>query len=289
MLALDLAQETHASLRYLQAFKATYPAERRLNQRIGGLFDKVITETVRELERVGRVPGDTLLQKIVTGAFDVHGPAISGALSEGALDQAQSSRIRLLQEAGLYAQFRDRVELPNQTYDLIKNHSFEASQYTLTRMRDDVMGNLAKSYEEGLGIDDAANRLRDKFQGMRDYELERIARTEIQSGQNMGAYETEREFHINYHMWWSADDDRVRDGTTSDADHTYMHGQIVRVGEPFSNGLLYPGDMSGPIEEWINCRCRIVPFLMPEGMMAPNADFFYEEDLVPIPVEPEPV
>jgi len=57
----------------------------------------------------------------------------------------------------------------------------------------------------------------------------------------------------------------------------------VRVGEPFSNGLYYPGDRSGgdgTIREWINCRCRLVPFLMPEGKMAPiGKNWFYEGDL----------
>ena len=282
MLALDLAQETHASLRYLQACKRALPAEIRLNRRTNTLFNKVITATLTELKRTGQVPGDASVIRGITSAFDQYGPKIIEEIAKETVRQAQQGRDRTLQEAGLYTILRDKVPLPDHTYNLIKNRAFEASAQTLTRMRGDVMEVLAQSYREGHGIDKAANLLKDKFVSMRDYELVRIARTEINSGQNQGAYETEREFHINYHMWWSADDDRVRDGTTSDADHTYMHGQIVRVGEPFSNGLLYPGDMSGPIEEWINCRCRLVPFIMPEGFTAPPQEFFYEEDLIPV-------
>lgn len=277
-----MAQETHATLRYLQACKRALPAEIRLNRRTNTLFNKVITATLTELKRIGRVPGDASVVRGITSAFDQYGPKIIEEIAKETVRQAQQGRDRTLQEAGLYTILRDKVPLPDQTYNLIKNRAFEASAQTLTRMRGDVMEVLAQSYREGHGIDKAANLLKDKFVSMRDYELVRIARTEINSGQNQGAYETEREFHINYHMWWSADDDRVRDGTTSDADHTYMHGQIVRVGDPFSNGLLYPGDMSGPIEEWINCRCRLVPFLMPEGFTAPAQRFFYEEDLIPI-------
>lgn len=279
---VEMAQETHATLRYLQACKRALPAEIRLNRRTNTLFNKVITATLTELKRIGRVPGDASVVLGITSAFDKYGPKIIEEIAKETIRQAQQGRDRTLQEAGLYTILRDKVPLPDHTYNLIKNRAFEASAQTLTRMRGDVMEVLAQSYREGHGIDKAANLLKDKFVSMRDYELVRIARTEINSGQNQGAYETEREFHINYHMWWSADDDRVRDGTTSDADHTYMHGQIVRVGEPFSNGLLYPGDMSGPIDEWINCRCRLVPFLMPEGFTAPAQGYFYEEDLIPV-------
>lgn len=279
---VEMAQETHATLRYLQACKRALPAEIRLNRRTNTLFNKVITATLTELKRIGRVPGDASVVLGITSAFDQYGPKIIEEITKETIRQAQQGRDRTLQEAGLYTILRDKVPLPDHTYNLIKNRAFEASAQTLTRMRSDVMEVLAQSYREGHGIDKAANLLKDKFVSMRDYELVRIARTEINSGQNQGAYETEREFHINYHMWWSADDDRVRDGTTSDADHTYMHGQIVRVGEPFSNGLLYPGDMSGPIDEWINCRCRLVPFLMPEGFTAPAQGYFYEEDLIPV-------
>ena len=282
MMIVEMAQETHATLRYLQACKRALPAEIRLNRRTNTLFNKVITATLTELKRIGRVPGDASVVLGITSAFDKYGPKIIEEIAKETIRQAQQGRDRTLQEAGLYTILRDKVPLPDHTYNLIKNRAFEASAQTLTRMRGDVMEVLAQSYREGHGIDKAANLLKDKFVSMRDYELVRIARTEINSGQNQGAYETEREFHINYHMWWSADDDRVRDGTTSDADHTYMHGQIVRVGEPFSNGLLYPGDMSGPIDEWINCRCRLVPFLMPEGFTAPAQGYFYEEDLIPV-------
>jgi len=115
---------------------------------------------------------------------------------------------------------------------------------------------------------------------MQDYELRRVARTEINSFQNEGAYLTEQELGVRYHMWYTALDERVR------GSHSNMHGEIVRVGEPFSNGLYYPGDRSGgqgTIKEWINCRCRTVPFLMPEGKMAPpGASYFRESDLIEI-------
>jgi hypothetical protein len=53
-------------------------------------------------------------------------------------------------------------------------------------------------------------------------------------------------------VWFSMEDDRVR------PTHAAANGQSVPVGEKFTVGgheMDHPGDMSAPIEEWINCRC----------------------------------
>lgn len=159
----------------------------------------------------------------------------------------------------------------------LKKKTFEASQRTLERLVGRVMENLDESYQQGLGIKDAADKLEEVFESMEDYELVRVARTEINQAQNYGAMLTEQELGVEYHQWWTAEDERVRDT------HIEMHGQIVRVGDEFSNGLVRPGDTNGELEEFINCRCRVVPFLMPEGMTAPpGANYFYEDDLIEI-------
>ena len=53
--------------------------------------------------------------------------------------------------------------------------------------------------------------------------------------------------------WVTMEDDRVRESHDECAD-----AGAVRLGKPFPNGLLYPGDPSGPIEETANCRCVLV-------------------------------
>jgi len=167
----------------------------------------------------------------------------------------------------------------------IKEKTFVASQHTLDRMIGDIMFNLSESYQEGLGIVKAADNLKEVFESMEKYELERIARTEINGAQNEGSYLTERELELEYHQWWTAQDSRVRGTDPKDtADHVYMHGQIVKVGEPFSNGLMYPLDFGSGVDlsEIINCRCREVPFLVPEGFRAPDMEYFYEWDLIKI-------
>jgi len=154
-------------------------------------------------------------------------------------------------------------------------HAFDASSKTLARLRGDVMETLRQSQAAGEGIKKAAARLRKQFVNMRDYELRRIARTEIGGAQGKASFEEKRRAGVEYHQWITARDSRVRDI------HEYLDGQIVRVGDTFSNGLRHPRDRAGDIEDWINCRCDSVPFIMPRGKMPPpGASYFYESDLV---------
>lgn len=51
--------------------------------------------------------------------------------------------------------------------------------------------------------------------------------------------------------WVTVQDERVRDS------HAALHGAVIPVDEPFGNGLMFPGDPSGPPEEVYNCRCTL--------------------------------
>ncbi len=55
--------------------------------------------------------------------------------------------------------------------------------------------------------------------------------------------------------WDTQQDNRVRES------HEPMNGQVRRWDEPFITGdgnyLMYPGDTSAPIKEWIRCRCNL--------------------------------
>ena len=165
-----------------------------------------------------------------------------------------------------------------QIEDSLRYNTFQASDTTLARVTQNITNNLADSYHEGLGIRDAGRRITKEFAGLKGWESRRIARTEINSAQNEGAFSAYDELGVEYQMWWTGKDNRVRDS------HRPLHGHIVAVGNTFSNGLLYPGDKSGPIKEWINCRCTSIPYIIPLGKMAPpGLTEFTEDQLVDIP------
>ena len=56
-------------------------------------------------------------------------------------------------------------------------------------------------------------------------------------------------------QWSATMDSRTRDS------HLLMDGEEAEVGQPFSNGLEYPNDPSGPPEEVYNCRCGYLTFI----------------------------
>lgn len=86
-------------------------------------------------------------------------------------------------------------------------------------------------------------------------QAERIARTSgggsFEAGQQLAYLDA----GITKHAWLSSRDARVRDS------HVFMDGEEVEIGEPFSNGLLYPLDPAGAASEVINCRCTAEPII----------------------------
>jgi len=158
--------------------------------------------------------------------------------------------------------------------DLLER-TFIASQQTLARVSRDINKIITKGYTDGKGINVVANMLTRRFNQLETWEAKRIARTEIHNSHNQGVMRIYNEVGVEYTQWIAADDDRTRES------HAEINGEIIAMGETYSNGLAYPGDTSGDIEEWINCRCSNAPFVIPYGYMAPPHTPFREEDLIP--------
>lgn len=275
-LAIKMAIEIEKHLLCLRALKRLpawqIKAEKDLIKKLEKLFNTTFNKLLKEFKAAGRVPsGDDLLIKQLKQILLDKVDDFTDINYDTALIAASHGRKETLRSLSLgFTDFSPQVK------ELIREKVFEASQSTMDRIAGDVMGEIVHGYTDGLGIRQVAENLELQFDNMKDWELRRIARTEVNSFQNQGAYQTEQELGIEYHQWWTADDDIVRDR------HVELHGQIVKIGNRFSNGLLYPGDTGGDIDEWINCRCREVPFLMPEGFIAPDTEYFYEDDLIKV-------
>lgn len=151
---------------------------------------------------------------------------------------------------------------PQRVRDRIVDREKVFADKSLQRISDDISEALAEGYDEGLGIDDIVNqKLQPQVDSVRNSRLPTIARTEVQGSQNDIRHNTMRELDVAYEQWITALDPRVRGSDPRDrADHVILHGEVVDVGGNFSNGLRYPGDRSGAIEKWINCRCLSRPY-----------------------------
>ena len=258
-------------------------AENRLNRKLSQLFSKVGNKLVKALLSEG------VLDKTQINSFSMYIDENQATLEnifnqeiEGSATRGGKNMVTLLKEKGLKLSFS---QFDNNTKDILKTNAFEASQTTLDKVKGNVMDSLTTSYQNGEGIKKAAQNLKKEFDGMTKGGLRRIARTEINGAQNQGSYLTLKDLDVEYKMWETAKDSRVRGNNAKDkANHRKLHGQIVPIHDKFSNGLMYPGDRSGRIEDWIQCRCTLVPFIMPSDKMAPpGKSYFYERDLVDIP------
>ena len=158
--------------------------------------------------------------------------------------------------------------------DELLEKTFTASKRTLARVTSQINQIITDGYTSGKGINVVAGMLQKRFDQLETWEAKRIARTEIHNAHNNAVMRTYQSLNVEYTQWIAADDDRTRES------HVEVDREIIPIGETYSNGLAYPGDTSGPVEEWINCRCSNAPFVIPYGYMAPEHYPFREEDLI---------
>jgi len=77
----------------------------------------------------------------------------------------------------------------------------------------------------------------------------RIAKTEVTTASNIGLYEAAKSMGMREKIWMCSREDSVRHG------HRLMDGQRAAINDPYSNGLLFPGEPKGPTGQIVNCRC----------------------------------
>ena len=242
-------------------------AEELLTNRLVELQDGLESKFIEALQERGKIPSNERQRKLlISQIFDLPFEEMIHVITEDSvegLDLGRQLSFEDMLDAGMTVAF---TAFSEDVRDKLQEKVYEFSDDTFSRIKGDFATTLSKGYEDGLGIDEVATNLRADFDNLRDYRLRLIARTEIQSAQNEGSHKTLIDYGVKYKQWLTVGDSRVRGRDPKDKyDHVELHGQVVRVDENFSNGLLYPGERSGAIGEWINCRCRERPFIPKKG------------------------
>lgn len=168
----------------------------------------------------------------------------------------------------------------------LETATFKFSDKTRQRVNGEINDILKLTETEGLGPRQVGKLIQERFSKLKGYEAERIARTECLRASNTYRYDTlVNDDLLDYYQWYSNIDSKTRGQKKGDkANHIKMHREIVRKGELFSNGLRHPGDPNAPGYETINCRCTLVPYIVPWDKTVPaGLSHFHESDLIPLP------
>lgn len=162
--------------------------------------------------------------------------------------------------------------------EILRTKNINTRRRLTERLRSTLREILINGERKGLNVRDIGTLLQEQFKKLEDYEAERIARTEVISSHNLAKHEEiMNDDLIDYEMWIATDDERTRES------HLEQNGMIVRKGDMFPNGCMYPGDENGDASETINCRCTLVPFIPDPGTIAPpGEEYWFEEDMIKI-------
>ncbi len=136
----------------------------------------------------------------------------------------------------------------------LKDRIIELSETTQARL----IGGLKESLMEGLrereSISSMVGRVGEEFVGMRDWETERVVRTEVMTAVNTGRNDAWMKSRVvDWKCWWNPAVGNARTGE----DSKRMHGQIVKVDEQFVDPMDGSRHMMPPNRP--NCRCSARP------------------------------
>ena len=118
-----------------------------------------------------------------------------------------------------------------------------------------ITAQVSRGISTGMSFQQVAKGLSD-YTNIGFNNAVRIARTEghriqVQSGMD-ACYKAKEKGADVVKQWDASLDKRTRES------HQRVDGEIKELDEPFSNGLMYPGDPNGGASEVVNCRCALL-------------------------------
>lgn len=115
---------------------------------------------------------------------------------------------------------------------------------------DQIEAVLQKALREGWGVDETVKELEDE--DLTKYRARLIVRTETVKAANITQLAAADNEDFEMEKQWIAIEDRR---TRLSHSHAGVDGERVDLDQPYSNGLMFPGDPNGDPSEICNCRC----------------------------------
>ncbi len=162
-----------------------------------------------------------------------------GVADKETLDVA-TSRLPKLAKTFIDSRTGELTKAGNRTKEAVRDALF----FGWGKGKDHIPG-----WTEGGNLSDLKDAVRKAFNQEMSFNRARtIARTEVNIAQNTGRFNELRAEGVKKKQWLNAGDEHVRESHVAAA-----NDGPIPMDEPFSNGLMNPGDPDGPPEEVINC------------------------------------
>jgi SPP1 gp7 family putative phage head morphogenesis protein len=139
--------------------------------------------------------------------------------------------------------------------DWVDKNGAEAVKNINDTTKEKLRTTLSEGITDGEGIPKLKNRVLGVMGEAKTSRAVKIARTETHNTVVSGTHETYIAAGVLKQEWLTTIDGRERDS------HAAINGEVVEIDQPFSNGLIFPGDPGGDASEVVNCRCALLPVL----------------------------
>lgn len=222
------AKETLASMLQSKIYQKKY--QEALEKQVSGVLDKMQVEEFKTVS-------DYLEQCYEDGYFgtmyDLQGQGIPLIMPLNQEAMVQAVQLDSKISKGLYTRLGEDITL----------------------LKSKITSQVSRGISSGMTFQQIAQQLAGTTRIGYNNAI-RIARTEghrIQVQSAMNACQDAKDIGADVVKQW----DSTLDGRTRPS-HQRVDGEIRELDEPFSNGLMFPGDPSGGAAEVINCRCALL-------------------------------
>lgn len=234
MTALAMAVRVQQTLDEIAAAKGRPPrdvhAEAELCRRLHGVVRSALAEVDRRTDRLPRTQ-DTA--QLLASTLDEYGDDILAVLVDEVGDEAARA-IERVERAVAAKQLPDKLPSLNRTLSGLRDK-------LLARLRSRTADTLVDAAASELPRSQLRRLLNDRVEGV----LSQLCRHTLGDARNEATEVAEQDAGVTHHRWISSGDDDVRPA------HARVDGEVVEVGELFSNGWRRPGG--------VGCRCRLEP------------------------------
>ncbi|MFW6033782.1 MAG: hypothetical protein ACOC9R_01495 [bacterium] len=249
-LAALMAVRVQATLDELAALKARTPSEvrteARLRERLAGLLGEIVRRVDEGVGSRG-LPGGEVTARQLLGDLSELEVQLVEVLGEEVGEEAAraiaaverkvaAARKQLPFELGALPEELRPYGMDRKLFDSLRN----LAGRMLNRFTERTVERLVDAADVRMPREQLRRELQERLQG----ELQQLSRHTVVDARNEATVVAERDLGVRRHMWVTSQDDRVRDAHR-------IHGEVVEVGQRFSNGWERPGGLG--------CRCRLEP------------------------------